>query len=69
MATCPQCRKKYVPAIQERDPTFSYGLFLWRGGELIQNVWPDATASEREQLQTGMCSSECFTAFLGGPTP
>ena len=26
----------------------------WQGGELIQNVWPEMPAPEREVLQTGI---------------
>lgn len=35
----------------------------WKGGELIQNVMPHLTASEREFLMTGITDEEWDNAF------
>ena len=47
--SCPFCRKnhfvKVTPSSFER----------WQGGELIQNAMPYLSATEREQLISGMC--------------
>jgi hypothetical protein len=32
----------------------------WVAGELIQNVWPEKTAAQREQLVSGTCSDQCW---------
>lgn len=61
---CPQCKKRYVAELAKR-PDWEQRLAEYLGGKLIQNVWPDATASEREQLMTGICSNECWNRYLG----
>ena len=38
-------------------------LNRWKGGELIQNVFPHLTADEREFLITGITASEWEKAF------
>ena len=35
----------------------------WQGGELIQNVWPNLTPSEREFLKTGITDEEWNNTF------
>jgi len=50
---CPCCKKKYKPVLK-------------RNGDLsIQDMFPNATADEREQLISGICSGVCFDEFLG----
>ncbi len=61
---CPNCKKQYVPDLAKR-PDFTSKRTTWRGGQLIQNVWPEATSTQREQLITGLCSDKCWTEFLG----
>lgn len=49
MAVCPTCK--------EGRP-FMVGLdqyTRWVNGELIQDVWPDWSADDREQFKTGIC--------------
>lgn len=40
-------------------------LNRWRGGELVQKVWPEKTADERELLMTGT-HPECWDKMMGG---
>ena len=35
----------------------------WRGGELIQNAFPDLTPDEREQLISGTCPG-CWDRYM-----
>ena len=53
---CPCCKKLYKPILQRKD------------GESIQITHPRATAEEREQLISGLCSSKCWNEFLGLPS-
>ena len=53
---CPNCGKVYVPDLGERPAD----------GRLIQEQFPEATAIQREQLMTGLCSDKCWNAYLGG---
>ncbi|KKL97291.1 hypothetical protein LCGC14_1835990 [marine sediment metagenome] len=64
MTTCPNCGEQYVPDIT-KSPDFTSKRTMWRGGQLIQNVWPEATTIQREQLQTGICSDKCWDEYLG----
>lgn len=63
-ATCPNCGKIYTPDLAHTSD-FEDRYAIWRGGVLIQRVWPDATPDQREQLQTGICSDKCWNEFLG----
>jgi hypothetical protein len=51
---CPQCGKEYVPSLGERKTDL-----------LIQEEFPDATRTQREQLVTGLCSDKCWNEYLG----
>ncbi len=65
MTKCPNCNKKYVPDLAKR-PDFEARNIQWKvERELIQNVWPEATTIQREQLQTGICSDKCWDEYLG----
>lgn len=35
----------------------------WKAGELVQNVWPEMTPDEREQLITGICG-KCWDTTM-----
>lgn len=56
---CPVCKKEYTPELANHAD-FEEKLFIWQDGALIQNVWPDATDDQREQIQSGICSEECW---------
>ena len=63
---CPNCNKEYEPVISKVDPKFNINYDRWKiKRELIQNVWPNFSLNEREQLQTGICSENCWSEFLG----
>jgi uncharacterized Zn finger protein (UPF0148 family) len=51
---CPACGKHYIPVLGERD-----------GTRMIQEQFPNATPSEREQLVTGICSDRCWRKYIG----
>ena len=51
---CPQCERFYTPVLGERKQHAS-----------IQDEFPEATSIEREQLTSGLCSPECWNAYLG----
>ena len=56
--TCPHCRLGSTLEVPEA------GLTKWRGGDLIQNAFPELTADQREQLLTGI-HSKCWDAMMG----
>jgi hypothetical protein len=62
--TCPFCKKVYQPDLSQQ-PDFEVKRRQWKGGMLIQKVWPEATTVEREQLMSGICSDKCWNKFLG----
>jgi hypothetical protein len=63
---CPSCGNSYIPDLMGEDD-FDIKYKAWRyEGKLIKSVWPNATPTQREQLQTGICSDECWNDFLGG---
>ena len=52
-----------------REEGFVEKWMVWQGIDnrprtLIQNVWPRATSTQREQLQTGFCSDACWDNYL-----
>lgn len=51
---CVVCNKKYEVQVDAEKYN------LWIGGELIQNVWPEFSVAQREQLISGVCSDECW---------
>jgi hypothetical protein len=61
---CPNCKKQYVPDLA-KSPDFTSKRTTWRAGRLIQDVWPEASTIQREQLLTGICSDECWDKYLG----
>lgn len=62
--TCVNCGTDYIPTLSGLWG-FQEKYLRWRNGESIQDVWPDATATAREQLITGICSDKCWNQFLG----
>jgi hypothetical protein len=61
---CPNCGKVYTPELA-KDQSFNQKFTEWQKGTLVQRVWPHAKPIEREQLQTGICSDDCWNKFLG----
>lgn len=53
---CPQCKKHYIPDLKERDIN---------DGRCIDEIYPQATATQCEQLITGICSDSCWDEYLG----
>lgn len=51
---CPNCQKKYTPVLERKHPDMP-----------IQKEFPKATAQEREQHITGLCSDKCWKEYLG----
>lgn len=65
MKICPNCKREYI-VLLSYNPDFRKKYHKWaQERKLVQNVWPDATANQREQLQTGICSDECWDEYLG----
>lgn len=63
LATCPHCGKEKFITVEEEK------LNAWISGELIQNVWPEKSPQEREEIRSGFCAkcwSELFGAFEKG---
>lgn len=57
---CFVCGTQYTVALSIKDPDFEKNRERWRNGALVQDVWPHATPTEREQLITGICSDDCW---------
>lgn len=63
--TCPQCQKVYVPDLETSHPE---GVTIYLGPKprpFIQDIFPHATSTQREQLQSGFCSDACWEAAFG----
>lgn len=56
---CPCCGKRYKPVLNKRPEDDHRN---------IQKIFPNATAEEREQLLTGLCSTKCWNKYLGEKT-
>ena len=55
---CPLCMGEHTVTVNRQ----AYNL--WRAGELIQIAMPNLSATEREQLISGMCP-DCQKAIFG----
>lgn len=55
---CPVCKKESEMFLEKER------FERWQGGELIQNVFPDLSANQRELLITGT-HSKCWDALFG----
>lgn len=53
---CPQCKVHYIPVLGERPEG---------DNRCIQNIFPESTPEQREQLITGLCSTKCWNKYLG----
>ena len=53
MKKCPNCGLEFEPVLKRQT------------GEPAQVEFPHATAWQREQLISGICSDACWRAFLG----
>lgn len=59
---CPNCKKRSMIELDAEK------YKRWINGEHIQNVWPELTAGEREQIKTGFCvNTNCWEEYLGSP--
>lgn len=59
--SCPNCKTVCLTAVRRSD------VDRWRGGELIQDVWPDWSAAKRERFVTGYCPA-CFDRIFAEPS-
>lgn len=53
MVVCPNCKKEYQTKLERKT------------NKLVQEEFPNATAEEREQLISGICSTKCWNKYLG----
>lgn len=56
---CPECQDMFSIEM----PRQAYKA--WMGGAYVQDAWPEATASVREQLISGVCGV-CWESLFGG---
>ncbi len=62
---CPVCEKVVVsPLAMFKPHDFIRSMKMWIEGTLIQDAFPTSTAQEREQIQTGYCSKECWDSIF-----
>lgn len=59
---CPVCKKEYTPELSKNHEQ----LKKCQEGMLVQNAFPHATAIQREQLVTGICSDQCWDNLFKG---
>lgn len=52
---CPQCKREYEPELQRPEDD----------ARPIQEIFPDSTLMQREQLISGLCSDECYDEYVG----
>ena len=55
---CPFCGAEHSVEVDSAQ------FEAWKNGELIQNVMPNLTPTEREQLISGLCP-KCQAKFFG----
>lgn len=66
---CPICRRDYTPDLALK-PDFLERFIRWKRREgYVQDIWPDATWIEREQLLSGTCGEECWDKIFPAKTP
>lgn len=53
---CPNCLKHYIPKLPEPNKD---------DRRCIQDIYPQATKIQWEQLITGICCDECWDEYLG----
>ena len=56
--SCPVCKE---PTVMELDPI---KVLRWQSGEKIQVVWPEMSVDDRELMQTGLHSPDCWDAHV-----
>jgi len=52
---CPNCNKEYETELDRPNDD----------DRNIQDIFPNATSEQREQLITGLCSTKCWNEYLG----
>ena len=55
---CPHCGKRKFIVVEEDK------FNKWITGGLIQDVWPEKSPEEREEIKTGFCP-ECWKDLFG----
>lgn len=58
MKQCPFCMKTHTVKVEKKS------FNEWLSGELIQNAMPNMSATEREQLISGICP-KCQVSIFG----
>jgi hypothetical protein len=56
-AHCLMCNREWTIIMPYEDSVFRMKWDMWKNGGLIQNVFPELTAEQREGLKTGTCKS------------
>ena len=64
---CPHCERTYVPDLAAA-PDFQDRKRRYNSGELAQDVWPEATLEQREQIISGVCSDRCWDELFPPPS-
>ena len=57
---CPLCGRQHEQTFNKAD--LDHGLELYQRGVLLQRAFPTFTATQREFLKTGICST-CWDAI------
>ena len=63
--TCPCCKNEYVPELADDV----VGYMNWQMGDYVQDAFPQSTATQREQLLSGICSDACWSMLMGEDDP
>lgn len=58
ITACPFCGHSHVVEVNEAD------YLAWKGGALVQDVFPYLSADEREMLVSGICP-DCWDDMFG----
>jgi hypothetical protein len=65
LTVCPQCGRHYTPVLEVFCAAREKQGMVVNRNRPIQELFPNATPMQREQLITGLCSDECWDAYLG----
>lgn len=66
---CPNCKQPQRTLLRDLFPDdYEKRLVEYHRGALVQDAFPGSSeehVTAREQLLTGLCSHECFIAYIG----